>query len=64
MNYHMWWYLASRNRQIDGVSTQPDIHNCLNKFIRGTWMAQSEEHMILDLRVGGSSPMLGVEVAK
>ena len=28
----------------------------------GTWLAQSEEHMSLDLRVVSSSPMLGVEI--
>ena len=29
---------------------------------RGTWLAQSGEHAILDLRVLSSSPTLGVEI--
>ena len=29
---------------------------------RGTWLVQSMKHATLDLRVVGSSPMLGVEI--
>lgn len=29
---------------------------------RGIWLAQSVEHATLDLRVVGSSPVLGVEI--
>ena len=29
---------------------------------RGAWLAQSEEHVTLDLRVVGSSPTLGAEI--
>ena len=29
---------------------------------RGAWLAQSEEHVTLDLRVVSSSPTLGVEI--
>lgn len=35
----------------------------LRKIIPGCLLAQSEERTTLDLRVGNSSPMLGVEVA-
>ena len=28
----------------------------------GAWLAQSEEHVTLDLRIMSSSPMLGIEV--
>ena len=33
------------------------------KIFRGTWLIQSVKHATLDLRVGSSSPMLGVEIA-
>ena len=29
---------------------------------RGAWLAQSEEHMTLDLGVVSSSPTLGIEI--
>ena len=38
---------------------------CLRAFknvCRGTWLAQSVEHMTLDLRVVSSSPMLSVKI--
>ena len=31
---------------------------------RGTWLAQLVEHVTFDLRVVGSSPMLGVEITE
>ena len=31
---------------------------------RGAWLAQSEEHVTLDLGVMGSSPTIGVEITK
>ena len=31
---------------------------------RGTWLAQSEEHVVLDLRVVSLSLLLGVEITK
>ena len=40
---------------------------CINMYIKGifiwgAWLAQSEEHVSLDLGVVSSSPMLGVEI--
>ena len=32
--------------------------------VRGTWLAQLEEYVTLDLRVQGSSPTLGVGITK
>jgi len=36
----------------------------IKPFLRGAWLAQSEEHAILDLRVMSLSPTLGVEITK
>lgn len=32
------------------------------KYLRSIWLAQSEEHMALDLGVWSSGPMLGTEI--
>jgi len=35
-----------------------------NNWFWGAWLAQSEEHVTLDLRVMSSSSALGVEITK
>ena len=46
----------------------PDLRDNCNKKLRkfavvGAWLAQSVEHVTLDLRVVGSRPTLGIEIA-
>ena len=36
----------------------------LTSNIPGAWLAQSEEHLALDLRVVSLSPMLSIEITK
>ena len=39
-----------------------DISICKNSLNHGAWLAQSVEHVTLDLRVISLDPMLGVEI--
>lgn len=38
--------------------------NFKTKTLRGTWLAQSVEHVDLDLRVVSSAPCWGIELLK
>ena len=41
-----------------------ETRHLIRRNTRGAWLAQSEERATLDLRVVGSSPMLGVKIIK
>jgi len=44
-----------------GITDNLNISQLFKNKNTGTWLAQSAEHVALDVRVMSSSPMLGIE---
>ena len=47
---------------LEGDSKTREIMHQLKSTKEGIWLAQSEEHVTLDLKVVSSRPTLGVEI--
>ena len=55
-------HLGNANQTTMRYHFKPTRITRIKKLERGTWLAQSVNHMTLDLRVVGLSPTLGVDV--
>ena len=59
--YHCEYYIRKTLNFVI-LSKSADIFVLEINLVRGTWQAQSEEHVTLDLRVMSSSPTVSVEI--